>query len=100
MKGSLTLATIAAAACTMLTAAPAQADTGDAAFVSYLQQKGLPVSGPAILAGNQARQVCGGLNYGWTNDIAVYAVKTNYPSFTDAQANTFIQASIATYCPS
>lgn len=97
MKGHLTATAIAAAATAVLLAPPAAAN--DDPFIAALNNAGVQVYGNPILAGNVARQICSGLEYGWMPSIARTVAQDEYGHLTESQAATFVNLSIRHYCP-
>ncbi len=75
----------------------ARADTTDTDFVQYLESHGIHV-GSASQAVNMARTMCQDLEAGYSQKDEVDQL-TGSEKLTQAQAETFIGAATADYCP-
>lgn len=78
-------------------AAPANADSGDSAFLASLDKMGIQYPDPTqALAGG--RQVCDYIAQGHTLNQAARGVKNANPDLPLTQASRFVEAAKATMC--
>jgi hypothetical protein len=81
----------------LVPAGAARADSTDTEFATYLESHGIHLGTPAQVA-NMARTMCQDLENGNTqNDEEEELV--NSKKLTEAQANAFVGAATADYCP-
>ena len=75
----------------------ARADSDDADFVQYLESHGIHLGSPSQTV-NMARTMCQDLEAGYSQKDEVDQL-TGTHKLTQAQAETFIGAATADYCP-
>ena len=97
MKANL-VATVVAPFVAALALAPTAQAGGDEVFMENLSYAHIPVSGPALLVGNEGRYVCSAAKIGATPINIRWVVQENHPTFTDTQADTFVRLAMESYC--
>jgi hypothetical protein len=81
----------------LVPAGPARADGTDSEFSTYLESHGIHL-GTATQAANMARTMCQDLENGNSQNDEVEALMDS-KKLTEAQANAFVGAATADYCP-
>lgn len=97
MKANLAVALVAPFVAA-LALAPTALAGGDEVFMENLSYAHIPVSGPALLIGNEGRFVCSAAGYGYAPVNIRWVVQQNHPAFTDTQADTFVRLAMESYC--
>jgi Protein of unknown function (DUF732) len=81
----------------LLPAGPARADSTDSEFAAYLESHGISLGSPTHVA-DLARTMCTDLENGNSQNDEVEELM-NTKKLSEAQANAFVGAATADYCP-